>query len=351
MHHHPRHRRTMPVLWCLTAAALFGASTPAAKALLANLGPWSLAGLLYLGAAFATAPFAFTGGRADLRRDRRNLRLLAGAVLFGGVLGPLLLLTGLRQAPAGSVSLWLNLESTATAILAFLFFREHLTRWMWLAVVLTVAASVLLASPQGFTLAWPGLLVAAACFCWGLDNNCTAVLDGYTPAQITLAKGLVAGSINLFLGHLQGESFPPAALLPSALFVGALGYGASLILYVKGAQALGAVRSQVLFATAPYLGMIGSWLALGEPIRAAQPAAALLMLFALAVMRRDRHAHVHRHLAQIHTHAHRHDDMHHEHAHPDLPADVLHTHPHAHHEQEHSHRHDPDLHHRHGHET
>jgi hypothetical protein len=68
-------------------AALFGASTPAAKALLANLGPGRWPDLLYLGAAFATAPFAFTGGRADLRRDRRNLRLLGGSGLFGGVLG------------------------------------------------------------------------------------------------------------------------------------------------------------------------------------------------------------------------------------------------------------------------
>ena len=33
----------------LLAAALFGASAPLAKALLTGVGPWMLAGLLYLG--------------------------------------------------------------------------------------------------------------------------------------------------------------------------------------------------------------------------------------------------------------------------------------------------------------
>ena len=58
--------RTVPVLWCLSAAALFGASTPASKWLLGGMGPLTLAGLLYLGAALAVLPFSFRGGSREL---------------------------------------------------------------------------------------------------------------------------------------------------------------------------------------------------------------------------------------------------------------------------------------------
>jgi drug/metabolite transporter (DMT)-like permease len=54
-----------PVLSCLLAAALFGASTPASKLLLDEaVGPLTLAGLLYLGAGIATLPSAMKGGTA-----------------------------------------------------------------------------------------------------------------------------------------------------------------------------------------------------------------------------------------------------------------------------------------------
>src|SRR5216110_727243 len=113
----PRFGLSLPVLASIAAALLFGASTPLAKAMLSSLGPFTLAGLLYLGASIGAMPFAFHGGSAELRRDPRQRRLLGSAVLFGGGIAPVLLLAGLRAAPAASVSLWLNTEVVATAIL------------------------------------------------------------------------------------------------------------------------------------------------------------------------------------------------------------------------------------------
>jgi drug/metabolite transporter (DMT)-like permease len=118
----------VPTLACLLAALLFGASTPIAKVLLELVGPFTLAGLLNLGGALGVLPFAFRGGSPELRRIPRQKRLLMLAVLFGGGLGPVLLLFGLRAAPAASVSLWLNVETVATVILAWAFFKEHLDR-------------------------------------------------------------------------------------------------------------------------------------------------------------------------------------------------------------------------------
>ena len=105
-----------PILIALAAAASFGLAAPLGKVLLVDFPPFQLAGLLYLGAALGTAPWALRAG-ARRRLDGRNWARLIGAVGCGGVIAPVLLLYGLRLASAASVSLWLPLEMAATAAL------------------------------------------------------------------------------------------------------------------------------------------------------------------------------------------------------------------------------------------
>jgi drug/metabolite transporter (DMT)-like permease len=340
--------RLAPLAWCLAAAALFGASPPAAKALLARIDPVQLAGLLYLGAAAAVLPFSLRGGSPERRRQPRHLLYLGGAVVTGGVAGPLLLLAALAVARSASVSLWLNLEAVATAALGWLLFREHLGRRAVLALAAVMAGGVVLAAPDGMAGARAGALVLLACLAWGMDNNLTALIDGVTPAQCTLVKGAVAGAINLAVG-LAGAPAPPLGAALAALGVGALAYGLSIALYIHGAQELGATRAQLAFASAPIAGLLVAWTALGEPVLTAQLAAAALIAAGIALLARSEHEHEHRHEPLVHSHSHRHDDGHHDHVHPDLPAHARHTHEHRHEPVSHRHPHVPDLHHRHRH--
>jgi drug/metabolite transporter (DMT)-like permease len=342
-------RTNRPVLWCLAAAALFGASIPASKVLLGSTDPHSLAGLLYLGAAIAIGPFAIRSGLPGGRFRSRNLGRLAGVVFFGGVLGPVFLLLGLSRASAASVALWLNLETVATGVLAWAFFREHLSGRAWLAMTLVGAASVLIAGPSRLEASSGAALVALACLCWGLDNNLTALIDGLTPAQTTMVKGLVAGGINLGLGLWLGRGLPSGGVVAIALAAGAIGYGLSLILYIGAAQHLGAARSQTIFSTAPFWGLLLAWAFVSEPVLWPQVVAGAVMLAALWLLRTERHEHQHTHLEIAHRHWHRHDDGHHEHVHPRLPAWIGHGHEHTHGPTAHTHPHHPDLQHRHPH--
>src|SRR5215218_10267870 len=108
----------------LVAALLFGASAPFAKLLLRDATPQLLAGLLYLGSGVGLGIvwLARTGSQ-DARLTRRDVPWLAGAIGFGGVLGPALLMAGLARTPASSAALLLNLESVFTALLAWFVFR------------------------------------------------------------------------------------------------------------------------------------------------------------------------------------------------------------------------------------
>jgi drug/metabolite transporter (DMT)-like permease len=340
------------VALALLSAVLFGASTPASKLLLGSLGPFQLAGLLYLGAALGMALPLWRERRDQrpARLDARNRRRLAGAVVFGGVVGPVLLLFGLRLSSAGSVSLWLNLEMAATAVLGVALFREHLGGLGWAGVVGVVVAGMVVSVGGG----WPGWaaagLVALACLCWGLDNHLTALIDGITPARSTFWKGLVAGATNLGIGVVVEPLEWGGVALAAALIVGALSYGASIALYITSAHQIGATRAQAVFASAPFIGAGLSFGLLGEVMSAAHVIGAVLLAGSVAALLLSRHEHEHVHEPLEHVHAHRHDDGHHQHEHVGLPAEMRHVHRHRHERMVHAHPHWPDLHHRHPHD-
>ncbi len=339
------------ILAGLTSAFLFGAATPASKVLLQGIQPQVLAGLLYLGAALGVFPIVIREAAFHWpwRADRTTILLLTGAILTGGLLGPLLLLIALKIATAGSVSLWLNLEFVATVMLGHFLFKEHLTRRGWFAAGGTIIAALVLVGGKGGGGIVPIILISLGCICWGLDNHLTALIDGISPAQTTMWKGFVAGTFNLLLGSAISGAAGLENMVWVALLVGALSYGFSITLYVTAAQGLGAIRSQMIFSTAPFFGLLISVTVLAEPFTNGQAIAAGLMAASLIVLFSEKHAHTHRHHPTKHQHIHRHDELHHDHAHDGPKDTVNHAHRHEHSAREHEHKHWPDLHHRHDH--
>jgi drug/metabolite transporter (DMT)-like permease len=344
----PKH----PLAIALLAAILFGAATPASKALLQTLPTFQLAGLLYLGAAIGVIPLIIREKKFswpwDL--DHKTAYRLLGAIGLGGVVGPLLLLFGLSLASAASVSLWLNLELIATVILGFLIFRDKLHLSGLTATVGIVAAATLLSFSEGHAGVKAGLLVGAACFCWGLDNHFTALITGITPAQTTFWKGLVAGTVNLSIGIQLDPYIATFYLTVAAILVGVFSYGFSLVLYIASAQKLGAARSQIIFSSSPFFGVLLAVVFLGESIYPAQIIAALIIVISLALLFFEKHHHLHHHQAVAHEHWHHHDDGHHDHHSPGKPQSIYHSHWHEHRATTHAHLHWPDPQHRHEHE-
>lgn len=249
----------------------------------------------------------------------------------------------------------LNAELAATTLLAFLFFGEHLGRRVVGGTALVVAAGALLAWEGAPELRIGSLLIVGACACWGLDNCVTAELDSIAPEHITFAKGVVAGSTNVLIGLAVGGSIPGGWTLHAALAVGAVGYGLSITLWVAGARELGAARSQLVFAPAPFVGVLVAWTVLGDDIRGIEMAALVLASVGVLGVLGSGHEHPHAHRAVDHDHAHAHahaheHDEHHAHDHAGtVRAGIRHTHSHHHEPIVHAHPHVPDLHHRHEH--
>jgi drug/metabolite transporter (DMT)-like permease len=335
------------------AAALFGVSTPLAKLLLGHTSPVLLAGLLYLGSGIGLTLIRYarssTSGEATLTRG--DLPWLVGAVCFGGILGPVLLMAGLAATPASTSALLLNLEGVFTALLAWFVFRKNFDRRIAVGMVLIVTGGVVLSwhGTNGFSLPAGALAVAGACLCWGIDNNLTQKVSATDPFQVAAIKGAVAGTVNLGIVLALGARLPGFPALASALVVGFLGYGLSLALFVLALRHIGTSRTGAYFSLAPFVGAAVAIVLLREPVGPGLLIAVALMGSGVWLHLTEKHEHEHTHEPLVHTHRHVHDE-HHQHAHGEgVDPTAPHSHQHVHERMTHTHPHFPDIHHRHHH--
>jgi drug/metabolite transporter (DMT)-like permease len=342
------------IFFAIMAALLFGASTPFAKLLINEASPMMLGGMLYLGSGIGL-------GLARLIRDRgwKNAGMatkewpwLLGAIVFGGVFGPVALMFGLAHASGASASLLLNLEAVLTAVIAWVVFRENADRRVVMGMIAIVAGGVVLSWPNADMGSSDGIgpiAIALACLCWAIDNNLTRKVSASDALFIAGSKGLIAGTVNCTLAFVSGSAFPPLATMGSIMLLGLLGYGVSLVMFVLALRGLGTSRTGAYFSTAPFIGALIALALLREPVTPAFWLASLLMGLGVWLHLTERHEHLHTHEPLEHRHPHRHDE-HHQHEHDfEWDGQEPHSHQHAHTVVTHKHPHFPDIHHRHAH--
>jgi drug/metabolite transporter (DMT)-like permease len=346
------------ILSALAAAVLFGASTPIAKMLVGTIPPVLLAGLLYagsglgLGLGLLLRRFAYGGASSTGFEWPRgaDIAWLAGAILFGGVLGPVLLMFGLISTAASVSALLLNFEAVFTAGLAWFVFRENFDRRIAAGMALIVMGGLVLSWTPGELAVAPGaLLVAGACLCWAIDNNLTRRVSASDAMAIACIKGLIAGAVNVGIALFMGAAMPSLPATAAAAAVGFAGYGISLVLFVLALRELGTARTAAYFSVAPFFGAALALVLQHEPLSAPLVMAAGMMAWGVWLHLSEVHEHMHLHERLEHSHSHVHD-LHHRHAHgSDWDGVEPHTHLHVHQPTRHAHPHYPDIHHRHEH--
>ncbi|HSL30737.1 MAG TPA: EamA family transporter [Anaerolineales bacterium] len=336
------------ILQALLAALFFGASAPLSKLLLIDVPPVLMAALLYLGSGTGISLVKLyqrlTRSQREAEIRAPDVKWLAGAILTGGVLAPIILMISLQHTPASTASLLLNFEGVGTTLIALFFFRESISRRALAAIFVITLASVFLSTnfTGGFGFSPGALGVILACVLWGVDNNFTRNISAKDPLTIVAWKGLVAGTFSLLLGLFLGQQLPALASILSILLLGFISYGFSTMLFIYAMRGLGAARTSALYGTAPLAGVLLSFMIFRDPITLLFIFAAALMAAGALLLANEEHAHFHIHMPVLHEHRHNHDDFHmHD------TADMTHSHEHAHSYTEHDHGHMPDIHHRH----
>ena len=223
---------------------------------------------------------------------------------------------GIRYASAFEVAALLNLETVATTLIAWLVFREHVGKRVWMGKVLVLIGALFISiMPQSHRVfSKAAFFVIAACFFWGIDNNLTRDIEDLPASVLAGIKGLCAGLFNICLALILGTKIKIGFGMAGAMGIGAISYGLSLVLFVYALRKIGSSRTSTYFASGPFIGMICAVIFLKEHPPISHWVAGVLMLLGLWTLYREKHAHEHTHETMSHSHMHVHDD-HHEHEH------------------------------------
>ena len=334
----------------ILAAALYAINIPLSKLLLNRLAPTMLAAFLYLGAGLGLSIVSFFTGKRKKEESlsRAELPYTIGMVVLD-IAAPILLMLGLERTNSANAALLNNFEIVATSLIAFLIFREVLSKRLTLAIVLVTFASILLSfeGEGSFAFNTGSLLVLGASVCWGFENNCTRMLSSKSSVQITTIKGICSGLGSLVIALLLGEHLPGILWIAAALLLGFVSYGLSINFYIRAQKNLGAAKTSAYYSVAPFLGAVLGMLLLGERPTAPFCFGFVVMVAATILMVKDTvslqhthehthiHSHEHRHGGLVHTHEHEHS---HQHTHIHGQEEAVHSHSHEHLDG-HDHRH------------
>jgi drug/metabolite transporter (DMT)-like permease len=344
------------IFQALLAAFFFGASAPISKLLLGDVPPVLMAAFLYLGSGTGISLIKLTqiitSNQKEAGIKSPDVKWLAGAIISGGILAPILLMVSLQNTPASTASLLLNFEGVGTTLIALIFFRESISRRALTAIFAITLASIFLSTnfETGFGFSLGALGVLLACVLWGVDNNFTRNISAKDPLTIVAWKGIVSGVFSLTLGLFLGQRLPALATILGVLLLGFISYGLSIVLFIYSMRGLGVARTSVLYGTAPLAGVLLSILIFKDPITLLFGIAAVLMMIGALLLANEEHSHFHIHMPVVHEHRHSWVDEFHQHEETDNTTGKSHSHEHEHLRTEHEHGHMPDIHHRHGHE-
>jgi len=244
----------------IAAALCYSISSPLSKLMLDYLPSTLMAGFLYIGAGICMGLlFAifkiFKISREEKKFEKKNLPYIILMVLLD-IAAPILLLLGLKEMNASSVSLLNNFEIVATSLIAFLIFREKITWKTWISIGIVTIASLFLCidDVSSFKFSWASLYIIGATICWGLENNCTRKLSDKDPLKIVFIKGIFSGLGSLIVGFCIGERITTVWPVFAVIGVGLVAYGLSIFSYVYAQRYIGAARTSVFYSIAPFVG-------------------------------------------------------------------------------------------------
>lgn len=283
--------RVTAILYAFAAALFYAINVPFAKAFLDNVAPTYMAAFLYLGAGAGVGLmylFKIKGEEPAVRLTKSDLPYTVAMVLLD-IAAPILLMVGIRASAAASASLLGNFEIVATTAVAFLIFRERVTKRLWAAIALVTLASAILSFQGAGSLDFSvgSLLVLAATVCWGIENNCTRSISNKSTYQIVTVKGFGSGVGALAIALMVGEQFPGLSQILLILLVGFVAYGLSIFTYVRAQRFLGAAKTSAYYAVAPFIGVALSILFLNEQVTGTFLVALAIMIAGTALIVRD----------------------------------------------------------------
>lgn len=248
--------KSLAVFFAVLAAVLYAINIPCSKLLFNNVGEVMMAAFLYFGAGVGMIVMSlFKSDRNEERLVKEDLPYTIAMVVLD-IIAPILLMFGLNLSNPENVSLLNNFEIVATAVIAYIIFKEHISLKLTLAIILvTIACGILsFENLNAFKFSSGSILVLLASTAWGFENNCTRKISHKDPLQIVMIKGIFSGVGSFIIALIVQEKIPESKYIVLVMLIGFVSYGLSIYFYVKAQRILGAAKTSTYYAIAPFVG-------------------------------------------------------------------------------------------------
>lgn len=319
-----KNNKITAIICAIFAAAFYALNMPFSKLLLNKVPPTFMAAFLYLGAGIGVGImylFHYKNEDKAMRLTKKDLPYTILMVVLD-VIAPILLMIGISIGSSANASLLGNFEIVATTIIALIFFKENVSKNLWIAIALITLSSIILSfeGEGSFRFSYGSLFVILATMSWGFENNCTRKISSKSTYEIVTIKGLCSGLSSLIISIIIGEEFPEARYIAYALLLGYVAYGLSIFLYVRSQRDLGAAKTSAYYAIAPFIGTFLSFLVNGEALSTSYFIGLIFMIAGTIFVIIDtcliKHTHLHTHTIRhthdgyMHTHVFTHEHEH-----------------------------------------
>lgn len=248
--------KSLAIFFAVLAAVLYAINIPCSKLLFNNVGEVMMAAFLYFGAGIGMIVMSlFKSDRNEERLVKEDLPYTIAMVVLD-IIAPILLMFGLNLSNPENVSLLNNFEIVATAVIAYIIFKEHISLKLTLAIILvTIACGILsFENLNAFKFSSGSILVLLASTAWGFENNCTRKISHKDPLQIVMIKGIFSGVGSFIIALIVQEKIPESKYIVLVMLIGFVSYGLSIYFYVKAQRILGAAKTSTYYAIAPFVG-------------------------------------------------------------------------------------------------
>jgi drug/metabolite transporter (DMT)-like permease len=275
----------------IIGAILFGSVSTVAKPILSSVNPLLLSCLVYLISGVAITPVV---KRVKYSVRKKDYLLLLISSISGAAVAPAMFFMGLKLTTAIDSSLLSNGEIIFSILLALTAFGEKLNRIGYIAMALVIIGVIIVTTNLQFDSSLlktniGNLLIIGATFFWGLDNNISRMLSHRIDiTKIIQLKSFIGGIILLAFSVLLGISVSINLIeIPYILFLGIVGFAASLYFFLQGLRKIGTVNTLLILSLSSVFGLVLAAIFLHERITIFQIIAVGIMLSGLYLINRN----------------------------------------------------------------
>ncbi len=255
-------KSTLGIVFAILAALCYSLVNPINKLINSDISPLFSASMLYFGTflvglIYFLVQIIFKKYQSKDNLEKKDIPFLLLAILFhsGAAIS---LMFGLTYLSSSNASLLGSFELISTSLIAFLLFKENISKWLWIGIIFIFSACVIisLGDLENLNFSIGSILCLISPICFGFANNFLKKISHKNPAISIGLIGLGGGLISLIVGFIVGErfvSFTPVIIEAS---VGMISYGIALILFIYAERFVGASKTSAFFSLAPFIAII-----------------------------------------------------------------------------------------------